>query len=1239
MELERIVLPPPGPLHLPLALLELGCAGRCELLPGPAPPRSTLPQGLPPFTPPLTAELEQCFLGTPAWLPPHQHERAQRCWTRVPTPRALFVLEPTPVHSSVRALRDPGTGALQGFVEELHEDSGLASSPDVSSIPQWEGGLEEPPLELLHTQGPNEEDLDLENDLLTTPPGLKRGVEFQPRAPGARGGAPSLCSVLGALDSLELGGAEEEEKKEGEGAGGGTPSQPPPDKGGAPSPTPPLRRADSLEELVMGEVLVPPTTATPSVPPQSEEEEWAVEEDCSVPVEDFEEKIPDPAFKWPFRPDAFQQRAALCLERGQSLLVAAHTSAGKTAVAEYAIALARRHMTRAIYTSPIKALSNQKFRDFRATFGDVGLLTGDVQLRTDASCLIMTTEILRSMLYNGSEVLRELEWVIFDEVHYINDAERGVVWEETLILLPEHVGLVLLSATIPNALEFAQWVGRTKRRCLRVLSTRQRPVPLEHFLYTGGGGPPSPRDLFLLLDARGGFNTQGYYAAVEAQKQRASKHTQSFGAKQPHGGGSGPGQDRAMWHSLVALLQAQGQLPAVAFTFSRGRCDAHAAALGRTDLSSAAEKGRVRGFVRRCLARLRGGDRRLPQVLQMSELLERGIGVHHSGVLPLLKEVVEMLFSQGLVKLLFATETFAMGVNMPARTVIFDSIRKHDGNNFRDLLPGEYVQMSGRAGRRGLDRTGTVIILCRGTVPDMADLHRVMLGRPSGLQSQFRLTYGTILSLQRAAALTVEGLMRNSFGEFPLRRRAAAQQRRVAELQQELKALGEPPQEGTLDDLPQYYEAVQGLLEARAELQRRVAQSVAGLKALAPGRVVVVCTPQHHNALGLILQVTAESGGGRTITTMVLSEKPTEEGGPPPSPPPDAPYPEDILLSRLFLPEGPPGAALEQLHPEDLGGIVGRTLRANPPRLLEELRRRQTARGRKDPPSPELLSALQELLRMAGGAPGGLPLLDPVGALQLRDPPAVEAAARARSLGAALGGFRCVHGPRFPQLYSQFAARRRLQAQVEQLQYELSDRSLLLLPEYRQRLGVLRALGYVADGGAVQLPGRVAALLSCHELLLTELLLGNVLSPLRPEEVAALLSCTVHPGRGEPPPKLPPNLQRGMEQIRAVAERVGRLQEEWGLPQSAEDYVGQFGFGLAEVVYEWARGMPFAALAALAPLQEGAVVRCIQRLEELCRELRRAARMLGDPGLAATMEAASGCIKRDIVFAASLYIQ
>uniref|UniRef100_A0A8U7NIC8 Uncharacterized protein n=1 Tax=Corvus moneduloides TaxID=1196302 RepID=A0A8U7NIC8_CORMO len=691
---------------------------------------------------------------------------------------------------------------------------------------------------------------------------------------------------------------------------------------------------------------------------------------------------------------------------------------------------------RSVYTSPIKALSNQKFRDFRETFGDVGLLTGDVQLRPEAACLVMTTEILRSMLYNGSDAIRDLEWVIFDEVHYVNDDERGVVWEEVLILLPEHVKLVLLSATVPNALEFAQWVGRTKRRCVRVLSTPRRPVPLEHFLFTGNSSR-TRHQLFQLLGPGGAFSTQGYYAAVEAKKEQSSKHAQSFGARQPTMAGPNPGQERGVWLALLETLRERELLPAVTFTFSRGRCEDQAAALGSLDLLSGPERGQVRQFLTRCLARLRGSDRRLPQVLQLSELLQRGIGVHHGGVLPLLKEVVEMLFSQGLVKVLFATETFAMGVNMPARTVVFDSIRKHDGNSFRDLLPGEYTQMSGRAGRRGLDATGTVIILCKGPVPELSDLHRMMLGRPSPLQSRFRLTYPMILLLLRAPALRPHDLMRRSFAEFPLRRDATvraprpgdpvwalgtswcrtggtgtpccrgwgplgtrehpstqagvrwghlcdglentevtrkgwqalvtrglpdtragrywdiplwtlgctgapsvppqAQTRRVAALREALAALGDP--EGTtgdVGDLPQYHRAVVGLRRARAVLQRCLAQA-GGQRVLAPGRVVVVCTPRHRNALGLVLQVTS-GGSSRTFTTLVLSEKPPENGGAPPEPPPDVPYPEDLLLTRLFLPEGPPGHSLEQLRPEDIVGVTAKTLRVNPEVLLQELR-------------------------------------------------------------------------------------------------------------------------------------------------------------------------------------------------------------------------------------------------------------------------------------------------------------
>ncbi|XP_072703917.1 LOW QUALITY PROTEIN: superkiller complex protein 2 [Ciconia boyciana] len=1241
-----------GPLELPLALLELGCAGRFELLAGPPgageapPPRATLPRGCP--LRPLGVGAGAAVLGSPSGCP-HQHERARRRWQRAPEPQALFALEPTPVPGGLRAERGPRSGALRGFAEELLPDVGLSAKTTLSlrrapgppgqslrgsatNCPFWPGGLDEPSLEQIRAQGEEEEEIDFDSDLLVTPLASNMASTTNPQSPPAVGppvspplaaagrGPLSLSSPLGTLDAFELGG--------GEAGGLGDPAP----RGAAPRP---LRRADSLEELLLevGGAGAPRPPAAPGAP----EEEWAVLLDASSPVEDFQRQVPDPAFKWPFVPDPFQQRAVLCLERGHSLLVAAHTSAGKTAVAEYAVALARRHMTRTIYTSPIKALSNQKFRDFKATFGDVGLLTGDVQLRPEASCLIMTTEILRSMLYNGSDVIRDLEWVIFDEVHYTNDAERGVVWEEVLIMLPEHDKLILLSATIPNALEFAQWVGRTKRRRLRVISTRQRPVPLEHFLYTGNS-PRTRHQLFLLLDARGNFSTQGYYAAVEAKKERTSKHAQTFGAKQPTMGGTGPGQDRGVWLALLGLLREREQLPVVAFTFSRSRCDEHADALGSLDLVSGAERGRIRLFFQRCVARLRGSDRRLPQVVHMAELLQRGIGVHHGGVLPLLKEVVEMLFSQGLVKVLFATETFAMGVNMPARTVVFDSIRKHDGNNFRDLLPGEYVQMSGRAGRRGLDSTGTVIILCKGPVPEMADLHRMMLGRPTRLQSQFRLTYSMILNLLRAQALRVEDMMRRSFSEFPLRRDAPAQERRVAELRRALAALGEPGGAGA--ELRPYHRAVGGLRRARARLQRRLAQSAAGRRALAPGRVVVVCTPAHRNALGLILQVSPE-GSGRVFTTLVLSEKPPEEGGPAGAPPPDVPYPEDLLLTRLFVPEGPCGHALEKLQPEDIGGITAKTLRVNPEKLLQELRPRQGPRHRwgAGAPGTEVGAAVQELARLAGGAPGGLPLLDPVGALQLRDPEAVEAAAEARALAASLGSFRCVHSPRFPQQYAQFAAREELLEQLEHLQFLLSDQSLLLLPEYHQRVAVLRALGYVAEGGTVALGGRLASLLSAHELVLTELLLGNVLAPLRPEESVALLSCMVCPGRGEPPPRLPPPLQQGMEQVRAVAQRVGRLQQECGLSQSVEEFVEQFGFGLVEVVYEWARGMPFADIARLAAVQEGAVVRCIQRLEETCREVRQAARMVGEPALAAKMEAASNMIKRDIVFAASLYTQ
>ncbi|XP_037700706.1 helicase SKI2W isoform X2 [Choloepus didactylus] len=1021
METERLVLPSPGPLDLPLRAVELGCTGRWELLNVPGAPESTLPHGLPPCAPDLQQEAEQLFLSSPAWLPLHGVEHSAWRWQRKTDPWSLLVALGAPVPSDLQAQRHPTTGQILGYKEVLLENTNLSAMTSLSlrrppgspsqalwgnpmQYPFWPGGMDEPTMTDLSTCEEAEEEIDFEKDLLTIPPGFKKGVDFAPKNQPAP--ALGLLSLSRLLEPLDLGGGDEDENEV-----VGQLGAPRRDTASASPCISSLARASSLEDLVLKEASTAESTPETPKPPEPQEQ-WAIPVDVTSPVGDFYRLIPQPAFQWAFEPDVFQKQAILHLERHDSVFVAAHTSAGKTVVAEYAIALAQKHMTRTIYTSPIKALSNQKFRDFRNTFGDVGLLTGDVQLHPEASCLIMTTEILRSMLYSGSDVIRDLEWVIFDEVHYINDAERGVVWEEVLIMLPDHVSIILLSATVPNALEFADWIGRLKRRQIYVISTVTRPVPLEHYLFTGNS-PKTQGELFLLLDSRGAFHTKGYYAAVEAKKERMSKHAQTFGAKQPtHQGG--PAQDRGVYMSLLASLRTRAQLPVVVFTFSRGRCDEQASGLTSLDLTTSSEKSEIHLFLQRCLARLRGSDRQLPQVLHMTELLHRGLGVHHSGILPILKEIVEMLFSRGLVKVLFATETFAMGVNMPARTVVFDSMRKHDGSTFRDLLPGEYVQMAGRAGRRGLDPTGTVILLCKGRVPEMADLHRMMMGKPSQLQSQFRLTYTMILNLLRVDALRVEDMMKRSFSEFPSRKDSKAHEQSLAELTKKLGALEEPNVSGQLVDLPEYYSWGEELTETRSQIQRRIIESVNGLKSLSAGRVVVVKNQEHHNALGVILQVSSNSTS-RVFTALVLCDKPTTEDPQDRGPTaPDVPYPDDLVGFKLFLPEGPCDHIVAKLQPGDVAAITTKVLRVNGEKILEDFSRRQQPKFKKDPPFPAVTTAVQELLRLAQAHPAGPPTLDPVNDLQLKDVSVVEGGLWARKLEELILGAQCVHSPRFP---------------------------------------------------------------------------------------------------------------------------------------------------------------------------------------------------------------------------------
>ncbi|XP_026112146.1 helicase SKI2W-like isoform X3 [Carassius auratus] len=1130
---------------------------------------------------------------------------------------------------------------LLDFTEVLLEDTGLSAKNSLSlqrqpgppseslrgsntNYPFLPAGMEELTLEQIQKKSELEEDIDFEKDLLTVPPGLKAGMDFSDKEAKTTKSELNLLSLLSTFDDVIDALPEEKEavsRKE--------------------EPAVKLPRTNSLEDLGIKDSASSASQPSANTVRPTEQKKralqedkgdnkkWAVPVDISSPCGDFYKRVPDPAFKYPFELDVFQKQAILRLEAHDSVFVAAHTSAGKTVVAEYAIALSQKHMTRTIYTSPIKALSNQKFRDFKTTFSDVGLLTGDVQLSPESSCLIMTTEILRSMLYNGSEVIRDLEWVIFDEVHYINDAERGVVWEEVLIMLPEHVSIILLSATVPNAVEFSEWIGRIKKRPIYVISTVKRPVPLEHYLYTGNS-TKTQKELFLLLDASGNFLTKGYYAAVDAKKERTSKHAQSFGTKNVSQHNTTASQDRAVWQTLLNYLSQRQQTPVVAFTFSRTRCDENARSLTSLDLTSSIEKSEIHSFLQKSLTRLRGGDRQLPQILSMRDLLKRGIGVHHSGILPILKEIIEMLFSRGLVKVLFATETFAMGVNMPARTVVFDSIRKHDGTGFRNLLPGEYIQMAGRAGRRGLDATGTVIILCKAGVHEMGDLHAMMLGKPTVLQSQFRLTYTMILNLLRVEALRVTDMMKRSFSEN--HRDTQAHEKRISELRNTLSSLPPLDTEGQLSDILSYYHTITELRITTETLQRAVLESVNGLKALCVGRVVMVNSCQHHNALGVILQVSNDAVN-RTFTALIICEKGNEEAAGDQSN--KAFHP--IYSTTLFIPEGPCSHTVQKLKLQDISAITTKTLKVIPERIIDNFNKRQQPRFRLDPPGQAISTATQELLRLAEANPNGITTLDPVNDLHLKAVDVVEAVMRHRVLQDCLKDFHCIHSPTFTEQFARVQERMSVQEELDKLLFLVSDQSLTLLPEYHQRIKVLEALQYVDSTGAVQLKGRVACQISSHELLLTELLFENTLSPLAPEESAALLSCLIFTQNTQIDPHVTSTLQEGINQVLSVAQRIGELQRDYGIAQTAEDFVAQFKFGLTEVVYCWARGMPFAEIAQLTDVQEGTIVRCIQRLDEVLKEVRHAARIVGDSVLGSKMERASLAIRRDIVFTASLY--
>ena len=444
--------------------------------------------------------------------------------------------------------------------------------------------------------------------------------------------------------------------------------------------------------------------------------------------------------------DPFQEEAIRAIDQEESLIVAAPTGAGKTLVAEYAIERCLERGVRVLYTAPIKALSNQKFRDFTALYGDrIGIKTGDVTINPDAQVILMTTEIFRNTIFESPDAFRDVRYVVFDEIHYLDDIERGTVWEESIIFAPEHIRMLCLSATVPNLDQLARWIrsirGHTK---LHVIVEEKRPVPLRHQLFVPGLGLRGLGDL------------------QRMEQDDLRRHAVRI---DPH---LNPNRWR-VW--LIDHLAESKRLPVLWFAFNRRECEEFASLVHRP-LLSAEERARMTGIYGELLAKF--GIPPDSTTDHLGRLLEKGTAYHHAGILPTLKEVVERIFTTGLLKLLFATETFAVGVNMPARTVVFNSIFKFDGHRMGPIKTREHHQMSGRAGRRGIDEVGYVYSVVEWPHVRAAEAERILQGPIEPIRSQFNLSYATLLTLWEHMGDRIYAAAEKSFSNFVAPRRGGS---------------------------------------------------------------------------------------------------------------------------------------------------------------------------------------------------------------------------------------------------------------------------------------------------------------------------------------------------------------------------------------------------------------------------------------------------------------------------------
>jgi ATP-dependent RNA helicase HelY len=881
-----------------------------------------------------------------------------------------------------------------------------------------------------------------------------------------------------------------------------------------------------------------------------------------------------------FALDDFQLRACAELEAGQGVLVAAPTGSGKTIVGEFAVHLALRTGRKCFYTTPIKALSNQKYNDLVRRYGPgrVGLLTGDNSVNGDAPVVVMTTEVLRNMLYAGSSTLEGLGYVVMDEVHYLADRFRGAVWEEVIIHLPDSVALVSLSATVSNAEEFGEWLSTVRGDTTTIVEER-RPVPLFQHVMVG-------RRLYDLFADEGVDGAEAKVNPQLAQVARddwRSRRTRDFrqqrGAKRGYSRGNRGRAYTPNRIDVIDRLDHAGLLPAIVFVFSRVGCDAAVAQCLNANiaLTTDEERVRIRAYIDERTQDLPAEDLFVLGFHDWAEGLTRGIAAHHAGLLPTFKEVVEALFAQGLVKVVFATETLALGINMPARSVVLEKLTKWNGETHADITPGEYTQLTGRAGRRGIDVEGHGVVLWQPGLDPRA-VAGLASTRTYPLRSSFKPSYNMAVNLVRQVGReTSRELLESSFAQFQADKAVVGLARQLRKSEEALEGYQEATQ-CHLGDFMEYAGLRRRLSEREAVLAKRRRadrrdQAAASLEDLRVGDVINVPSGRWAG-LALVIDpgVRSERDGPRPL--VLTADRHARRLSMT-----DFPTPVQSLM-RLRVPR-----SFNARNPQQRRDLAS-TLRTKAGHL-EERRTRKRDHG-------------------------------PAGAADDHE---------VQGLRAELRDHPCHRCPERED-HARWAERYfKLRQEAQKLHRRIEQRTNTIARQFDRVCEVLEELDYLHGDTITPEGERLMRIYTEMDLVAAECLRQGLWDELDPAELATALSALVYESR-RPDDAGPPRLPRG-----PVRDVLAEMVDTWGHLDALErDHGLQFlrepDLGFAWGAFRWANGASLDDVLTETDLAAGDFVRWVKQLLDLTDQIADAA---GDSPLRRTARLTAGSLRRGVV--------